>query len=300
MDRRRFLEAGAATLAGLALPKLLNAQSCGAGTVEDRYGLGPFYTANAPRRAKLARDIEPGQRIIISGTAKNCAGPLRGVNLDLWQATHSGCYKHPNDACPDIPNNPEQFRLRGQVATDAEGRYGFETIMPGAYLNGSKYRPQHIHCILTIPGQSLKVTTQLYFQGDKYIPGDYAADHASAANRTVPITKHDSAPWEATWDILLPGGVTGIDAAEDAAFAAFDVGVRRSGDRMRFHIPSIVGRTPVEMRLYDARGILLKRTVQTVTPLELDVGLMLSGTYVAELGWWTDKGLRKEAVPFHL
>lgn len=301
MDRRNFLGAGAGVLASLAVPRILQAQTCGNLTETDKYGLGPFYTAGAPRRAKLAGDYEPGQRISIQGVVNNCAGTVSGVNLDLWHATQSGCYKHPDDTCPDIPGHPDTFRLRGQIASDAQGGFAFDTIMPGAYLNGSAYRPSHIHAIISSPAiKDLNIVTQLYFEGDPYIKGDYAADDPSATNRIIPLTKNSGAPWQGTWNIRIPGGATGVDPLSDPAIANFDVVVQRRGGYLFFHLPPNTSHQPVEMRLYNVTGTLLKRSLHAVTPVELDASLMTQGAYIVELGWWTDKGLRTESVPIRI
>ncbi|MDB5049421.1 MAG: dioxygenase [Fibrobacteres bacterium] len=303
MDRRTFVGAGAAALAALALPKSLRGQACANITVKDRYGLGPFYTPNAPMRLKLAQDAEPGQRIAIQGTVSDCSGPVAGVGLDVWQATDSGCYKHPSDVCPDIPGHPDEFRLRGRMVTDAKGGYAFESILPGAYLNGSAYRPRHIHVIITPPTSGTvdtSITTQLYFEGDPYIKGDYGADEPGAANRIIPLAKTVPSLWQGTWNIFIPSPATGFHSPNDPSLAEFDVYARREGGRIVFHLPPNTSHQPVELRLYSASGVLVKRSLQTDFPVQLDVAALHSGAYVAELAWWTRHGLRKESVPVRL
>jgi protocatechuate 3,4-dioxygenase beta subunit len=301
MDRRKFLGAGAATLAALAAPKLARGASCDNQTQTDKYGLGPFYTKGAPKRSVLAGAWEPGQRILIQGKVTNCAAPVTEVNLDLWHATTTGCYKHPNDTCPDFPGHPDDFRLRGQVLTDSYGNYSFETILPGAYLNGDKYRPRHVHCIISHPTMKSTIVTQLYFAGDEYIKGDYAADDPSAVNRIIPLTHSDQNPWTGTWNIRIPGStITGLDPMSDPAIAEFDVVTERRGSYMYFQLPPNRGNQPVEMRVYTAAGVLVKRSLHRQLPVELDVSLLSRGAYVAELGWWTLNGMRTESVPFHI
>jgi protocatechuate 3,4-dioxygenase beta subunit len=51
--------------------------------------------------------------------------------------------------------------LRGHQRADAEGRYRFRTIVPGAYEG----RTRHIHVKVAPPGARL-LTTQLYFPGE--------------------------------------------------------------------------------------------------------------------------------------
>jgi hypothetical protein len=90
----------------------------------------------------------------------------------------------------------------------------FETILPGKYLNGSQYRPSHIHFKITPPGFPTLIT-QLYFQGDPDIPADAAASITSgtfdATNRIIPIALNSQGDYEGTWDIAIDGsGVIGI------------------------------------------------------------------------------------------
>jgi protocatechuate 3,4-dioxygenase beta subunit len=301
MKRRKFVGLGSTALTALLLPKLGRGQACTNLTQTDKYGLGPFYTAKAPQRIKLAPDYEPGQRVSITGTVSNCVGPMVGVNLDLWHATDSGCYKHPSDNCPDLPGHPDEFRLRGQVTTDAQGKYAFETIMPGAYLNGSKYRPQHIHCIISHASiAKTPIITQLYFAGDPYIIGDFAADDPSATNRIIPLVKHAGDPWQGIWNIQIPGNALGLELLSDPALKNFDMLMENQTGKILFHLPPNRSNQPVEFRLYNISGILLKRSLQTLTPVTLETTSLTAGSYLVELRWWTKYGLRTEAVPIKI
>lgn len=121
---------------------------------------GPFYKAGAPSRATLAGDRERGERLTLTGrVASTACAPLAGAVLDIWQADARGAYD--NDG----------WGLRGQLTSDAQGRWQVKTIVPGRYLNGRRYRPMHIHVKLRARGYQ-ELTTQLYFAGDEYIEGD--------------------------------------------------------------------------------------------------------------------------------
>jgi hypothetical protein len=189
------------------------------------------------------------------------------------------------------------------MLTDARGDYAFESILPGAYLNGGVYRPRHIHVIITPPSSGVidtSVTTQLYFQGDPYIPGDLGADEPGAANRIIPLSKAVPALWQGTWNILLPAPATGLHRLYDPSMADFDVYARREGGRIYFHLPPNASRQPVELRLYEASGVLVSRSLQTSMPVELDIASLRSGAYMVELAWWSRHGLRKESVPVRI
>ena len=169
-------------------------------STEDAYGQGPFYTANAPTivNNQLAEGNEPGIRIIISGQVYNleCSQVIPDAEIDIWHANHAGEYDNIG------------YNLRGKTTTNSQGFYIFESIKPGLYLNGSNYRPSHIHFKITPPGFSTLIT-QLYFQGDPYIPNDTAASVSSgpfdATNRIIPLFTNSNGDLEGTWNIVIDG-----------------------------------------------------------------------------------------------
>ena len=71
------------------------------------------------------------------------------------------------DAIGEKRSAKKHFHYRSKLITDRNGYYEYETIMPGHYLNGSQYRPAHIHYMVEAPGYK-KLITQLYFKNDPY------------------------------------------------------------------------------------------------------------------------------------
>ena len=61
---------------------------------------------------------------------------------------------------PDEYDN-NGYRLRGHQFTDADGRYAFETIVPGLYPG----RTRHFHVKFQAANNPV-LTTQLYFPGE--------------------------------------------------------------------------------------------------------------------------------------
>jgi protocatechuate 3,4-dioxygenase beta subunit len=175
---------------------------------EDYYGQGPFYTANAPniQNNQLADINEVGTKIIISGRVFNldCAEAIPNTIFDIWQANDAGSYDNSG------------FNLRGKAVSNSQGFYIFESIKPGLYLNGSTYRPSHIHFKITTPFHSA-FTTQLYFSGDPYIANDAAASITSgtydATNRIIPLTTNANGDLEGTWDVVISG--SGISVGDN-------------------------------------------------------------------------------------
>ena len=169
-------------------------------STEDAYGQGPFYTANAPTilNDQLADSNEVGTRIIISGQVYNleCSEVIPNTEIDIWHADDAGTYDNIG------------YNLRGKTTTNSQGFYVFESIKPGLYLNGSTFRPSHIHFKIT-PPEFNTLITQLYFQGDPYIPIDAAASITSgsfdATHRIIPLVSNSNGDLEGTWDIVIDG-----------------------------------------------------------------------------------------------
>lgn len=207
LDRRQFIRSGSlVTLASLLLPRDLlsmpSAPSAAAAggcvpTTDDI--LGPYYLAGSPVTTMVALPNEPGTRLFISGTvlSSDCITPVPNAMIEVWQANAAAVY----DTSP-------AFNLRATFYSDASGQYAFETIMPGAYLNGAQYRPKHIHFRVNKPGFP-ELITQLYFEGDPYIPADPWASQPDAALRIIPLTALGGNGEEGVFDIVLDG-VTSI------------------------------------------------------------------------------------------
>jgi protocatechuate 3,4-dioxygenase, beta subunit len=129
---------------------------------EDRIG---------PTDGDLTRQFpeEPiGQRIIVHGRVLESDGrPVPHTLVEIWQANACGRYRHVVDNWP-APLDPN-FGGGGRALTDADGRYTFTTIKPGAYPWGNHdnaWRPAHIH--FSVFGQAFtqRLVTQMYFPDD--------------------------------------------------------------------------------------------------------------------------------------
>jgi protocatechuate 3,4-dioxygenase beta subunit len=109
-----------------------------------------------------------GQRIIVSGRVLDADGrAVPDTLVEIWQANASGRYRHPRDDWPGTidPN----FTGAGRTATDADGRYRFVTVRPGAYPwknHHNAWRPAHIHFSLFGLSFSQRLVTQMYFPDD--------------------------------------------------------------------------------------------------------------------------------------
>lgn len=158
--RRRFVKAVLAVPAGLLVSRqaLAQAPTSLAPTPECREKAdatlrqteGPFYSPRTPRKDSLVEPGASGERITVIGLvlAPDCR-PLPQAMLDVWHADEKGEYDNAG------------FRYRGHLFADSQGRFRFETVMPGLYPG----RTRHLHVKVQPPGKRL-LTTQLYFAGD--------------------------------------------------------------------------------------------------------------------------------------
>jgi protocatechuate 3,4-dioxygenase, beta subunit len=140
---------------------------------------GPVFgdEMTSPLDADLTRQHEGeplGERIVVHGRVLDADGrPLPGALVEIWQANAAGRYRHHVDQHP-APLDPN-FSGAGRCLADADGRYGFVTVKPGAYPWGNHenaWRPAHIHFSLFGRLFTQRLVTQMYFPGDPLFPYD--------------------------------------------------------------------------------------------------------------------------------
>jgi protocatechuate 3,4-dioxygenase beta subunit len=119
--------------------------------------IGPFYKRDAPQNAHLRSPGDPGLQVAVAGKVFDTAGNLLPkARVEIWQADHSGGY--------DL----DGYRYRATLLADEQGRYSFDSVMPGHYPGRVC---QHIHYLVSAPGHKT-LTTQLYFATDPVFDGD--------------------------------------------------------------------------------------------------------------------------------
>ena len=196
-NRRDFLKKGSlGVLAASFIPfisKASNTVTCEA-TTEDI--LGPFFSEGAPQTNSIVPKDFEGEFLFLNGklSTTNCEVGIASAVLDFWQADENGDYDNSG------------FNFRGKVLTDDDGNYALETIVPGKYLNGSQYRPSHIHLKVQAEGYE-DLVTQIYFEGDVSIQADPWASSTSAVNRIIPLNSGFAGDWFGTFDIVITNGV---------------------------------------------------------------------------------------------
>jgi protocatechuate 3,4-dioxygenase beta subunit len=115
-----------------------------------------------------------GQRIVVYGRVREAGGRAVPETLvEVWQCNAAGRYRHAVDQHP-APVDPN-FTGLGRCLTDAEGRFEFVTIRPGAYPwrnHPNAWRPAHIHFSVFGRAFTQRLVTQMYFPGDPLFPHD--------------------------------------------------------------------------------------------------------------------------------
>ena len=154
-----------------------------------------------------------GERIVVSGRVLDENGkPVRHSLVEIWQANAAGRYIHVKDDWP-APLDPN-FTGVGRVITDAEGRYRYVTIRPGAYPWGNHknaWRPAHIHLSLLGPAFATRLVTQMYFPDDPLIEIDPIANAVPMPYRQRMVSRFDIGTTVPNWalgyvfDIVLKG-----------------------------------------------------------------------------------------------
>jgi protocatechuate 3,4-dioxygenase beta subunit len=159
-------------------------------------------------------DEPQGQRIIVHGRVLESDGrPVPDTLVEIWQANAAGRYRHVVDNWP-APLDPN-FSGAGRALTDADGRYTFTTIQPGAYPWGNHdnaWRPAHIHFSVFGRAFTQRLVTQMYFPDDPLFAHDpiFNSVPDEAARRRM-ISTFDLARTEEQWalafrfDIVLRG-----------------------------------------------------------------------------------------------
>lgn len=131
--------------------------------------VGPFFHTGLITGGEnvLVNERTRGERIRITGRVVDADGePVGDAMLEIWQPDASGIFAHPED--PQAHRADPHFRGFGRAATQPDGQYTFETIMPGlpdaARLEG---RAPFIDMRVFARGLLIHAVTRLYLEGEQ-------------------------------------------------------------------------------------------------------------------------------------
>ena len=149
--------------------------------------VGPFFhiglTFEGAPGAELVPPDDP-DAVRLTGTIFDGTGEsVEDALVEIWQANRGGRYAHPEDARENVPLE-DGFVGFGRCGTDAQGRYEFVTVKPGA-VPGPGGRPQAPHIELSVFARGLlkRLATRVYFPDE-------------AANDADPVLNSISDPAE--------------------------------------------------------------------------------------------------------
>lgn len=145
--------------------------------------LGPFYRTNALIRTNLIIAGHSTPELIVKGEVyqADCTSLLPDAKVEFWQSDTEGNYD----------NESDDFNFRGSQISDEDGSFLFKTVIPGRYLNGSTYRPSHIHFKITANGYK-DLISQIYFKDDPFINSDPWASNPTAQERILEMIADDN------------------------------------------------------------------------------------------------------------
>ena len=122
--------------------------------------VGPFFEYALPFEGG-ERLVEPGDpdAVRIAGTVYDGDGePVDDALVEIWQANRHGRYRHPEDTREELPRE-DGFDGFGRSATDADGRFEFLTVKPGA----ADGQAPHIAVCVLARGLLRHLYTRIYF-----------------------------------------------------------------------------------------------------------------------------------------
>jgi protocatechuate 3,4-dioxygenase alpha subunit len=196
--------------------------------------VGPFFHDGLIRAEVPGNTLVSalGQRIRIEGRVLDGDGAgVPDALIEIWQANHAGRYKHPADT-RTLPLDSD-FLGFGRCATDANGGYCFDTVLPGAVPFGEfkiqdsglrsaetgiegvqQWQARHICVTVFARGLLNHLYTRIYFVDDPELAEDPILQLVPETRRGTLIAKHsglrtqdseDRTPRVYHFDIVLQG-----------------------------------------------------------------------------------------------
>jgi protocatechuate 3,4-dioxygenase alpha subunit len=129
--------------------------------------IGPFFPGEFAAgcgdltnfQGKQAR----GQHILLTGTVvEQGSRGIQNAIVEIWQPDANGVFRHPLD--PRSEQADPGFFGWGRARTDAQGRYWFRTVLPGAYTaeDGAPRCP-HLNLMVLAIGLTRRLVTTVFF-----------------------------------------------------------------------------------------------------------------------------------------
>jgi protocatechuate 3,4-dioxygenase alpha subunit len=129
--------------------------------------IGPFFpgefAAGCGDLTNFAGKQARGQHILLSGSVVEEGNrPIQNAIVEIWQPDANGIFRHPLD--PRSKDADPGFFGWGRARTDAEGRYSFRTVLPGAYATeDAERRCAHLNLMVLAIGVTRRLVTTVFF-----------------------------------------------------------------------------------------------------------------------------------------
>jgi protocatechuate 3,4-dioxygenase beta subunit len=160
--------------------------------------------ANPTVKGRIAPVGEAGQPLVLTGLVTGTDGkPRAGVVVYAYQTDAGGIYPPPKESLGRWPDR--HGRLRGWALSDANGRYTFETIRPGAYPG--RQAPEHIHMHVIERGCATYYIDEVNFTDDPLFKAGTRLPDRGGSGVTTP--KRVDGVWRVTRDIRLGLNIPG-------------------------------------------------------------------------------------------
>ena len=173
--------------------------------------------AELSARARIAPQGEPGEPLSLTGRVLAADGsPRAGIVVYAYHTDSRGIYP----PLADAPGRAAERhgRLRGWVASDAEGRYTFATIRPGSYP--TRDVPAHIHLHVLESGCSTYYIDDVMFTDVPLLtPAQRRAHAAGRGGNGIATPTRVEGGWQVVRDIRLGAGIPGYRACAGPATA---------------------------------------------------------------------------------
>ena len=129
--------------------------------------IGPFFpgsfAAGCNDLTTFEGNTARGQHIQLSGQVFEAGRkPILNAIVEIWQPDANGIFRHPLD--PRRAEADPGFFGWGRARTDAEGRYSFRTVIPGAYTTADgALRCPHVNLMVLAIGLTRRLVTTVFF-----------------------------------------------------------------------------------------------------------------------------------------
>ncbi len=168
--------------------------------------IGPFFgpALIRPGLEMMARPATRGEHLIIEGRVLDGdRAAVTDAMIEIWQANAEGRYDHPEDTQEKLLD--AHFHGFGRTATDAAGRYRFQTIRPGPVPDRrATLQAPHINVAIFARGLIQRLATRIYFPDELLNATDPVLNSVPPARRGTLIASA-GAGGTLHFDIVLQG-----------------------------------------------------------------------------------------------